>query len=224
MSPDMIKSHCNACGRETNHHVLHEERRTGREPYADDEYFDWWEHYRTLRCAGCDTISLRIDSTDSRFEDDDGSPKIFTRCFPPRIFRPKPIWHSDPALFLTCPPEIKELLDELYVCLQNDCVRAAAMAARALLEHVFVDTCGDQGTFKKNVEAFQNAGHLSDTQRQLLETALNAGHAAIHRSFKPSKDDLVTVVSMVESLVELLYVQKHRVEQLRKRIPPRKSS
>jgi hypothetical protein len=224
MSPDMIKSHCNACGRETNHHVLHEERTQGREAYADDAHMDWWAHYRMLRCAGCDTISMRIDSSNSEVYGDDGCPEIRTQHYPPRIFRPKPMSLSDPAFFLNCPFEVQELLQELYVCLHNDCVRAAAMAARALLEHVFVDTCGDQGTFKKNVEAFQNAGHLSDTQRQLLETALNAGHAAIHRSFKPSKDDLVTVVSMVESLVELLYVQKHRVEQLRKRIPPRKSS
>ena len=95
------------------------------------------------------------------------------------------------------------------------------MAARALLEHVFVLTCGDQGNFPANVDAFQKAGHLSQTQRKLLDTVLEAGHAAIHRSFEPSKDDLVTVVDMVESLVQLLYVQKDKVEQLKKRIPPR---
>jgi hypothetical protein len=95
------------------------------------------------------------------------------------------------------------------------------MATRALLEHVFVLTCGDQGNFPANVDAFQKAGHLSQTQRKLLDTVLEAGHATIHRSFEPSKDDLVTVVDIVESLVQLLYLQKDKVEQLKKRIPPR---
>jgi len=95
------------------------------------------------------------------------------------------------------------------------------MAARALLEHIFVHTCGDKGNFKVNVDTFEKAGHLSQTQRKLLDTVLEAGHATIHRNLKPSNHDLGTVVDMVENLVELLYVQKDRVEQLKKRIPPR---
>jgi hypothetical protein len=221
MPQDIIKSHCNTCGRETNHQVLHEEKQEGTEEYDENAHFDWWEHFRTLRCAGCETISLRIDKSHSAVSDDNGDPEVSTQHYPPSIFRPKPTWLAEPTMLLGCPFEIQDLLGEVYVCLQNDCPRAAAMSARALLEHVFVHTCGDRGSFKANVDAFEKAGHLSQTQRKLLDTVLDAGHATMHRGFEPSKHDLGTVVDMVESLVELLYVQKAKVEKLKKQIPPR---
>src|SRR5207247_3296961 len=106
---------------------------------------------------------------------------ISTQYYPPRIFRAKPIWLSDSTMFLNCPFEIQELLEEIYVCLQSNCHRAAAMATRAVLEQMFVLACGDHGSFKGNLNAFQNAGHISPTQRDFLDIVLDARHATIRR-------------------------------------------
>ncbi|HMJ63720.1 MAG TPA: DUF4145 domain-containing protein [Candidatus Binatia bacterium] len=200
---------------------MHEEKQTGDEWFDTDYRYEWWETYRTLRCAGCDAISLQIDSGNSEAFDDHGQPDVKTRHYPPRIFRAKPRWCSELAFIFNCPDEIQDLLKEVYICLQNDCVRAAAMAARALLEHVFVSTCGDQGSFTRNVDAFQKAGHLSQSQRELLDTVLDAGHATMHRSFKPSKHDLSTVMDVVEIIIQLQYVHNQTVQELKKRIPQR---
>jgi hypothetical protein len=217
-----IKSHCNSCGGPTNHSVLHKVTESGVDRIEEGIGIDWEKSHMMVRCCGCDCISLRVVSSNSECCDEEGRPLLDVRYYPPRIFRAKPLWLLELGLLSKCPPEIPELLDELYVCLQNDCSRAATMAARALLEHILISTCGDQGTFKDNVEAFEKAGHLSRTQRRFLNTVLDAGHATIHRSFNPSRDDLSTVVDIVENLVGLLYVQKEKIELLKKRIPLRK--
>jgi len=224
MTSDIFKSHCNTCGRETNHHVLHNETRSRTEKVDEDTVIDWGSHYKMVCCAGCDTVSLRIDSWFSEACDENGQPEIETQHYPPKIFRPKPTWLFESGHSLNCPPAVQELLAEVYVCLQNNCPRSSAMAVRALLENIFVSTCGDKGSFTGNLDAFQEAGHISQTQRDFLDTVLDAGHATIHRGFKPSRQDLATIVDIAENLIELLYIQKDGVEQLKKRIPPRKKT
>jgi hypothetical protein len=117
---------------------------------------------------------------------------------------------------------ISELIHELYVCIQNDCRRSAAMAVRALLEQVMIDKVGDQGSFAGNIREFQAKGFISATQQKFLETVIEAGHATMHRAFKPTSEDLIALVNIAESVVESAYVNEHRAAQLQKGIPPKK--
>ena len=95
------------------------------------------------------------------------------------------------------------------------------MGIRALLEKVMIEKCGDNGSFWENVKEFEKQGYVSRIQRERLETILEAGHAAIHRLYKPSKDDLVTLVDIAESLVESIYIHGSKIEKLKNGIPPR---
>jgi Domain of unknown function (DUF4145) len=95
------------------------------------------------------------------------------------------------------------------------------MGIRALLEQIMISKCGDRGSFTKNLEQFQAAGFISPMQHQRLETILEAGHATIHRSFRPSTDDLITLIVIAESIVEVVYIHGPKVEQLNKRLPAR---
>jgi len=115
-----------------------------------------------------------------------------------------------------------ELIHELYICIQNDCRRSAAMAVRALLEQVMIDKVGDQGTFTANIREFQAKGFISAQQQNFLETVIEAGHATMHRAFKPSKEELIALVNIAESVIESAYVNEYRAEHLKKNIPPKK--
>jgi hypothetical protein len=108
------------------------------------------------------------------------------------------------------------------VALQNDQPYLAAMGIRALLEQIMVTKCGDRGTFNKNLDAFQTDGYVSPVQRERLKTVLEVGHAAIHRGYKPSKEDLMTLVDLTEVIVQTFYLHGSKVEDLKKKIPPRK--
>ena len=95
------------------------------------------------------------------------------------------------------------------------------MGIRALLEQIMIAKVGDHRSFAKNLQEFEAAGYVSSKQKERLETILEAGHATIHRSFLPSKVDLVALVDIAESVIETTYLHDSQVKELRKRIPPR---
>ncbi len=80
---------------------------------------------------------------------------------------------------------------------------------------------GDLGSFSKHLSAFETSGFVSRVQRERLETILEAGHATIHRAFKPSQKDLITLVDIAESIIATVYLHEEMVARLKKRIPPR---
>lgn len=214
-APELRKAHCNVCGGERNHHVLHRERTRWEN---DEASITGGTDYEMLKCAGCEKVVLRESEWCS--EDMDG-PAV--RFYPPATFRPAPKWLTD--FYLEFPPGkdlLHDLLKEVYVALQNAQPFLAAMGIRALLEQIMIEKIDDNGTFAKNLLRFEAAGYVSALQREQLETILEVGHAAIHRGYKPSEDDLATLVDLTEILVQSIYLHGSRVEDLKSKIPPRK--
>jgi len=222
---DQIKSFCNNCVGERNHIVLFEEYEKGSEDVDEGKYsVEWGNKHRMIKCNGCDSISMRKDSWFSEDTDDYGRPNIGTSYFPPIIYKKQPPWLEHFGLF-TGPDEIEDLLREIYICLQNACPRSAAMASRALLEHLFISVIGkDFGAFFNNMEEFQKLGKISEIQKQAITDVLEAGHASIHRGFKPKREDIITIVSIIENLIEVLYVHQNELTKLKARIPKRQAS
>lgn len=215
------KAHCNDCGGEKNHRVLHTQKTT----WEDDDGMagvHGGTTYEMLQCAGCDKVVLREREWCSEDHPQD-EPRV--NFYPPSTFRPAPKWLTE--FYLEFPPGqdlLHDLLKEVYVALQNDQPYLAAMGIRALLEQIMITKCGDQGTFKKNLDACEGKGLVSALQRERLETVLEVGHAAIHRGYKPSKEDLMTLVDLTEVIVQTIYLHGSKVEDLKKKIPARKKS
>ena len=224
MKVKTVKSICNACVGEKNHVVLHLERQSGSETFAENSTMHWWSEHEMLKCLGCDTVSLRETHWNTEGTDEFGKPERTVFHFPPAKFRREPARLHEPSthlIFNVDKPFIGDLVHEIYICIQNDCHRSAAMAVRALLEQVMADKVGDHGSFTNNMDQFEREGFISAKQRQFLDTAIEAGHATIHRAFKPSREDLVALVNIAESVVEAAYLNETRADQLKKGIPPR---
>ena len=98
----------------------------------------------------------------------------------------------------------------------------AAMGVRAAIESILIDTVGDQGSFTKNLKAFEAKGLVSGVQRERLETILDAGHATIHRMYRPRASDLIILIDITEHIIESVYLHEGKVSALKKRIPARK--
>lgn len=219
---ETTKSFCNECVAERNHSILHAELDTGSE---NEDSYHWTVKNEMLKCLGCDTISLRRTITDNAEIDRSGRPIPTEYHFPPAAFRRKPDWVSELSLrfiFHADKEFLRDLIDEIYVCIQNDCRRSAGMAIRALLEQVMIDKVGDHKSFVKNIREFENNGFISESQKEFLETVIEAGHATMHRAYKPSKKDIISLVNITESVIESCYVNEHRTAELKKRIPPKK--
>lgn len=210
------KAHCNNCGGERNHEVLHTEASSWSDDSDYSRQYYGTDRYETLKCLGCENIKLRHTSTFSELDE----PNI--SYFPPAIFRPQPKWLND--LWLELPFDDKfigALIREIYVALHNNLPSLAAMGVRSLLETVMISKTGDHGNFVKNMAEFESQGYVSRIQRERLEAILEAGHAAIHRSFSPSTSDVVTLVDIAEHIIETVYLHENKVKELKKRVPPR---
>ncbi|RTL29879.1 MAG: DUF4145 domain-containing protein [Burkholderiales bacterium] len=114
-----------------------------------------------------------------------------------------------------------ELLNEIYVAMQHNLLRVAAMGVRALLESIMINKVGDQGTFAKNVSQFEAQGHVSKFQGARLVTILDAGSATIHRGYSPSREDVVTLVDIAEHIIESVFIHEPKVTALANRVPKR---
>ena len=80
---------------------------------------------------------------------------------------------------------------------------------------------GDHETFRKNLEQFYDAGYISLVQRDALNDSLEAGHAATHRLFNPTQQDLDILLNITEGILAAIYIHPDQAEFLSKRVPPR---
>ncbi|KGH02963.1 DUF4145 domain-containing protein [Comamonas thiooxydans] len=209
------KAHCNVCGGDRNHDVLHSELTTWED--RNQGVFGG-DRYETLKCCGCEAIKLRHVSS---FSEDD---TVSVTYFPPAVFRRHPEWFED--LCNEIPPGnefVVSLLNEIYVALHNNLTSLATMGVRALLEKVMISQIGDQGSFFSHVKKFEELGHLSKLQRARLDVILDAGHAAMHRIYSPNSSDVITLLDIAENIIESVFVHDHRVEKLKKNVPIKQS-
>jgi hypothetical protein len=221
----IIKAHCNTCLGERNHSVLHEEEQLWDEEYEPGIFIYGGDRFRMIKCCGCDSVKLQHSDWFSESCDEHGRPYVNVKYYPPATSKPEPTWLKElKSPFASDEQQyIVGLLHEIYTALHNDSRRLAVMGARALLEHIMISKVGDNGSFIKNLKAFETQGYLSVNQREIIEPILEAGHASIHRGFHPSVEDVQTVIQITESLVETTYVHSKKASKLKDRVPNRKS-
>jgi hypothetical protein len=133
---EIVKAHCNTCSGDRRHEVLHAEK----SEFNDDESgIQGTDMYEMVRCCGCETISLRNSYWCSEDTDQWGTPITRTRYYPPATFRQQPRWLPELNRAIGgADRSVLDLFEEIYIAMQNDSLRLAAMGIRAL-EHVMVE-------------------------------------------------------------------------------------
>jgi len=194
----------------TDHLILFTKKVSDSESYSDEYSVYWEDTYRLLECCGCHSIILHKVST---FSEVDGASEAY---FPPGATRRPPSWIS------RLPDNARAMLREVYTALDNNCLQLAMMGIRALLDQYLVDEIGDSGNFKQKLELMVSQNLLGSKQRTFLEAALDAGHAVMHRAFKPKRSMVDEVMDILETFLHG-YVAQESLEDLRSAIPDRKT-
>jgi hypothetical protein len=202
--------HCNGCLRTTRHEIV--ASRVVVEPdfaQGDDFAFEWRTTYTLLECRGCGSVTLRrrIICDYASYND--------TEFFPPAVSRRRPHWRSK------LPSDLSALLDEIYVALNAGCYRLVVMGARSMVDLLMASTVGAEGTFAARLSRLVDEGFLSAKNRGIVESALDAGHAAVHRAYAPKRDEVGTVLDIVENLLQSVVLEKDAA-QLSRKTPQRK--
>ena len=99
----------------------------------------------------------------------------------------------------------------------------SAMGARTIFDRASELLRIDSAlTFKEKLDQLQNKGHISASERAQLDILTHAGSAAAHRGWKPTADQLNTVMSIVETFVHRKFVLESEAKRLKAQIPRRK--
>jgi hypothetical protein len=112
-------------------------------------------------------------------------------------------------------------MEEIYTALQNGSRRLVVMGTRAVLETIMASEIGHHDNFKQHLDAFQAANYLSLRQRNTVEAIVEAGHAAIHRGWKPTDDNVSAVMDIMESVIETTYLHEPGAKKLESEVPRR---
>jgi hypothetical protein len=84
-------------------------------------------------------------------------------------------------------------------------------------------TIGDIGGFTEKSERLVEKGYLSRQGKAVLDAALDAGHAATHRDYTPTSEDIRVVFDIVENLLQA-WTLTESAQELTGRTPAKKGS
>jgi hypothetical protein len=208
---DQITAYCNLCTGERAHKVLFSEQREWHDD--DDGYVSYHEVSQSIvaACCGCEYRTFLTRWWNSS--------EVFVTQYPPKTLRRKPDWGFNSFTFSIADATKSELLNEVYSALGAGCPRLAVMGVRALLEHIMIEKVGDQHGFAKNLSAFTEQGFISKLQGETLSRVLEAGHASIHRAYKPELEDVLFCLDVTELLIASIYI--HPTRSARMNLPVR---
>ncbi len=224
MCEDKIERfYCNRCKGKTKHFIRGEYSKT------DDDGGIWFEQWLLIiECCGCENLALvkkTLLSEDIHEEIDKRSGNTYIAepweeaIYPPVTYRNLPPWFNDLQDFI-----LRNILNETYKALQTESNYLATFGSRTLIDRLIVLTVGDRGNFQSGLQALQDEGKLSPHEREILNPVVDAGNAAAHRGWEPTKEQLATILDTAEGLIHRLLVLPKMVEELEGAVPNRHDS
>jgi hypothetical protein len=212
-----IKAHCPKCRGIRNTTILGHHRL--REDEEEDAFWSVEEHF-ILRCDGCETLVHRKDYTFSEDYDEDGPIKR-TTYWPPEAKRNRPPWLEWQFNFGKN-STLYELAGDIYIALDNNLSVLAAIGARTTFDHASELLGVDPAIgFAEKLSALIAKGHIGTAEKVNLEVLTEAGNAAAHRGWKPSTEQLNTIMSILEHFIYRNFVIAGDAERLKDTLPSR---
>jgi len=224
---DPEKAHCPTCNRSQNCKV---HGRTNHEwEHSDLRGNNLWgiDRYSLFECLGCDTVFYERYSWDendtSYVKDKNGDEHSVTferkTTLPKPATRPTPEWSDHIGVV---DKSLYQILNETYRAYEQECYILTAIGLRTALdltsELVEIDPAI---TFAEKLGELLEKGYIGETERDLLTVLTNAGSAAAHRGWAPSKDETEELLGVLETFIQRVIVNGKRALEMESAIPPR---
>ena len=210
---EKCKGHCPKCGSNRNANVIGTDTERWNHKIQVSKSYSHdlcgYETYRLLKCCGCDTAYIQREEWFS-----EGDDAVITH-WPSPARRQRPNW-----LYDLNDTTLRCLLEEVYGALDADFRVLAAIGTRTVLDCTMVLNGAEESSwFSEKLATLQEKNVLSEHEKELLEPLINTGSAAAHRAWKPTSDQLNTIMSVIEGFVHRTLVQQEKVDALKKYVP-----
>ena len=214
------RGQCPKCGPDRKAEITasHEEHWSERSASGTDTY-------NILKCAGCETIYVQhvnICSEDFDYEQDEAGE--WTQVARPTItYWPAPICRGRPAWLDELEDEsLRDVLREVYGALDADHRVLAAIGARTALDKAMVLNGATEafGFFKKLTE-MEEKQIISKHEKEILEVLTDAGSASAHRGWRPTPENLATIMDGTESFLNRTLIYGKAANAMRRDVPNR---
>ncbi len=116
----------------------------------------------------------------------------------------------------------KALVIEINSAMNSGLRALPAIGIRALIENIMVILLDDRGSFRKNLIALHENGHISEKEKTILEDVYDIGSAVMHRSYTPSQQTVKTCLEVIKQLMHKIYIVNPAIEKLNIEVPKRK--
>jgi uncharacterized protein DUF4145 len=200
-----VQSYCSQCEGDRRHTVQKAFDRRWDNEESGITGRDTWE---ILECMGCQNVTFVHTHWFSEYTDNTGRPIVHRDLYPPSPRRAKPDWAGD--LWAAVPRKqqwLVKLYHDIYGALGLRALGLATMGMRAIVDFVVTSAVGDAiKGFKNKLDAMREQGLISELQVDVLYAAFDAGSAAAHRGYSPSREDANSLLDITESLLRRVYI------------------
>lgn len=220
-----VRGPCPNCGPSRWAEIVAQYSTTWSEEHTD---ISGSETHRLLKCCGCDTVYVEKATTfseDVEYEIDPKTGQDFPyiperKTYWPNISKRKqPKWLVE---FIFSDQKFFDLIDELYVALDNGLLVLSAIGVRTVFDRATeilgIDT---NITFAAKLRELKQNQRISDHEADILEILTDAGGAAAHRGWAPSERELATMMDILEQFLHRNLVLGEAAGSLRNAVPPR---
>ena len=172
-----------------------------------------------LQCGGCETVYFQTRSTNSEDWDDEGPVETVT-YYPAPSKRQEPPWMMAIAFE---DDKLHSLLTETYSALNNDARVLAAVGLRTIFDRASEKFgVNPEKPFKGKLDELVTKGKIGRSERESLDILTDAGSAAAHRGWRPTVEELNTLMDIGEQFLYRTIILDAEAERLKKSIPKRK--
>lgn len=206
----IVKGHCPNCGSGRKAYVRCEHAVHSTD---QDDGTSASDIGKVLECCGCERVYFRRDFWFSEWEGAE------TSYWPAPVRRQRPTWLEE---IKASGRDLGVLLDEMYAALDNDLRVLAAIAVRTVFDCASQLLGVDPATdFKEKLRSLCADGKISSDEKEILKVLVDAGSAAAHHGWRPTVDELGTMVGVVETFIHRSLVLGDGIEKLRASVPAR---
>jgi Domain of unknown function (DUF4145) len=202
---EIVKGHCPKCDAVRKAHVRAKHKH--REDADEEGRVYGVLTDMVLECCGCEVVYFRRDfwfseNVEDTFEPNgvhSNAPEVETTYWPVATKRKPPEWMSRVQARDAI---LGNLIVELYSALNTGLAVLAAIGARTVFDRA-TDLLGvdPASTFEEKLRSLVQLGRIGEDEFEILTTLTEVGNAAAHRGWKPSPEEVSTIMDVVETFL-----------------------